>query len=201
MAPGYQPQIAEAISFYAPEARPIIEAAVAKAMEDGTDWDLELPYVRHGGQAIWVRAVGHAEFEGGRPVRLHGAFQDITQRVRHRQALDSIHERMSLATESGGIGVWECNMQTGVLTWDARMCALYGMPEGSEDTVDYALWTRYLHPTIAAGPNANLRNPGRAARTFIRSSAWSGPTARCITFAALAGSYALPTVKRCASPA
>ena len=143
--PGHHPRLAEAINFYAPEARPVIEAAVAKAMADGQDWDLELPFIQRGGQRIWVRAVGHAEFEDGQPVRLLGAFQDITQRVTQRQALDGIHARMSLATESGGIGVWEWNIQTGTLTWDAQMYSLYGLPQGP-DTDGYELWTSQLHP-------------------------------------------------------
>ncbi len=143
--PGHQPQLAEAINFYAPEARPVIEAAVAKAMVDGQEWDLELPFIQQGGQRIWVRAVGQSVFEGGRPVRLVGAFQDITLSMLSRQALASTHERMSLATESGGIGVWEMNLQTGVLAWDALMYTLHGMPQGP-GTDDYELWARQLHP-------------------------------------------------------
>lgn len=141
----YQPQLAEAIDFYAPQARPIIEAAVAQAMADGTDWDLELPLIQKSGQNIWVRAVGHAKFEGGKPVQLFGAFQDITQRVESRQALDAAQQRIVLATETGGIGVWELNVQTGVFTCDALMYALYGLPEGS-GTDGYELWARHLHP-------------------------------------------------------
>ncbi len=143
--PGYQPQLAEAIEFFAPQARPVIEAALAEAMVDGQDWDLELPFIQRGGQRIWVRAVGHAAFEGGKPVRLLGAFQDITHDVLSKQALASIHERMSLATESGGIGVWELTLQTGALAWDARMYTLHGMPEGP-GSEGYELWAGQLHP-------------------------------------------------------
>ncbi len=142
---GYQPQLAEAIDFYAPQARPIVEAAVAQAMADGTDWDLELPLIQKGGRKIWVRAVGHAEFEDAKPVRLFGAFQDITQRVQGRLALEAAQQRVTLATEAGGIGVWELNVQTGVLTWDALMYALYGLPEGS-GIESYELWACHLHP-------------------------------------------------------
>lgn len=143
--PGYQPQLTEAIDFYAPEARPIVEAAVAQAMADGTDWDLELPLIQKGGSRIWVRTGGHAEFVGGKPVRLYGAFQDITLRVQDRLALEAAQQRVTLATETGGIGVWELKVQAGVLTWDALMYALYGLPEGS-GTDGYELWARHLHP-------------------------------------------------------
>ncbi len=143
--PGYQPQLAEAINFYAPEARPTIEAAVAQAMAEGEGWDLELPFIQQGGQRIWVRAVGSAAFEAGKPVRLFGAFQDITQRVHAQQALRAAQQRVTLATESGRIGIWDWNLQTGVLIWDALMYGLYGMPEGP-GTDGYELWARHLHP-------------------------------------------------------
>ncbi|MDY7576657.1 PAS domain-containing protein [Actimicrobium sp. CCI2.3] len=143
--PGYQPQLAEAIDFYAPEARPVIEAAVARAMAGGTDWDLELPLIQKGGCKIWVRAVGYAEFEGEKPVRLFGAFQNITQRVHDRLALEAAQQRVTLATKAGGIGMWELNVQTGVITCNALMYSLYGLPEGL-GTDAYELWARHLHP-------------------------------------------------------
>jgi diguanylate cyclase len=78
--PGYCPKLEEAISFYAPEARPVIQAAVEQSMVSGQGWDLELPFIQASGRHIWVRAVGQAEFDNGRPVRLLGAFQDVTER-------------------------------------------------------------------------------------------------------------------------
>jgi diguanylate cyclase len=145
LAPGYEPQLAEAIGFYAPEARPVIEAAVAKAMADGQGWDLELPFIQRGGQHIWVRAVGMAEFEDGRPVRLTGAFQDITQRVQQRLALEAAQQRVTMATENGGIGIWERDLLTGARTWDARTLALFGHPAGCQED-PAVLWARQVHP-------------------------------------------------------
>ena len=145
VVPGYQPQLAEAINFYAPEARPVIEAAIAKAMADGEGWDLELPFIQQGGQRIWVRAVGSAEFEGGQPVRLFGAFQDITQRVRERQALQAAQQRVALAADSGGIGIWEADLQTGERRWDSRTYQLFGLPaDCNDDPLD--AWPRHVHP-------------------------------------------------------
>jgi diguanylate cyclase (GGDEF)-like protein/PAS domain S-box-containing protein len=143
--PGYQARLDEAIDFYAPEARPVIQAAVQKAMATGEPWDLELPFIQAGGRRIWVRAIGEAEFEGGKPVSLTGAFQDISLRVQQRQALETAHRRMALATESGGIGVWDFDPQRGTLVWDAQMYQLYGLPVAADDA-DYDLWVRHLHP-------------------------------------------------------
>ena len=145
LEPGYQPQLAEAIDFYAPEARPVIEAAVAKAMAEGGGWDLELPFIQRGGRRIWVRAVGHAEFEGDQPVRLLGAFQDITQSVQQRQLLEAAQQRIALAAENGGIGIWERDLQTGARLWGPRTYELFGLPADCRDDPS-EVWARHGHP-------------------------------------------------------
>ena len=68
----------DALGFYAPEAQPIIRAAVQAAIEHGQSWDLELPLITADQRHIWVRAQGKAIVEKGRTVRLVGALQDIT---------------------------------------------------------------------------------------------------------------------------
>lgn len=67
-----------AINYYAPDARPLIQNAVAKGIETGEHWDMELPFITDKGRHLWVRSVGYAEYENGKAVRLKGAFQDIT---------------------------------------------------------------------------------------------------------------------------
>ncbi len=44
--------VAEAIQFYAPEARPVISDAVQAAIDAGTPFDLELPLVTGQGRRI-----------------------------------------------------------------------------------------------------------------------------------------------------
>ena len=76
----YVPTVEGAIAFYAPEARQTIEAAMEAGIREAKPWDVELPFITATGRRIWVRATGEAEFEDGRPVRLVGAFQDVTER-------------------------------------------------------------------------------------------------------------------------
>jgi len=80
LAPGHQPTLEEAVGYYTPESRQLIEQAVAQAIAHGQHWDLELRLVTAKGRSIWVRSVGEPEFSEGKPVRLLGAFQDITVR-------------------------------------------------------------------------------------------------------------------------
>ncbi len=91
--PGFRPTVEDAISFYAPEARPVIDAAIRKGIADGSDWDLELPLITATGRRFWGRAVGSVEFEGGRPRKLVGAFQDVTFRRRAIASLEASDRR------------------------------------------------------------------------------------------------------------
>lgn len=78
--PGKMPSLEEAIQFYHPDARPIIAAAVQKALDDGTPYDLELQFITASGRLLWVRSLGRATCVDGKTVRLYGTFQDITDR-------------------------------------------------------------------------------------------------------------------------
>jgi PAS domain S-box-containing protein len=76
---GSEVDLENAINFYAPEARPVIQQAIAEAVEYGIPWDIQTPFTTAKGNEIWVRAVGNAVFTDGVVTSLKGAFQDITE--------------------------------------------------------------------------------------------------------------------------
>ena len=61
------------------------------------------------------------------------------------EALLSAQERVRLATESAGIGIWDLDLVSGALFWDAQSYRLYGL-EPHNATAAYDLWARHLHP-------------------------------------------------------
>jgi PAS domain S-box-containing protein len=77
----FQPDLGRALQFYAPQAQPVITAAVQAGIDQGIAFDLELPLLTARGRALWVRVLGEVEREreGGLPIRLIGAIQDITE--------------------------------------------------------------------------------------------------------------------------
>lgn len=76
---GSEVDLANAINFYSPETRPVMEQAIAAAVEHGTPWDIQSRFITAKNNEIWVRAVGYAEFSDGIATSLRGAFQDITE--------------------------------------------------------------------------------------------------------------------------
>lgn len=85
--------VVDGISFYAPEAQPIIQAAVKKGIEFGTPWDLQLPFITAKNNHIWVRAIGATEFKDNKVIKLKGTFQDIT-------VIKEIEQRANEANQS-----------------------------------------------------------------------------------------------------
>ena len=78
------------INFFAPDARPVIKAAIQAAIDSGAPFDLELPLITATGRSIWVRALGSAVLENGRTVEVHGTFQDITERRKAEAGLRTL---------------------------------------------------------------------------------------------------------------
>ena len=142
--PDHKPTLAEALAFYTPESRKILEEAISRAMLDGQGWDLELKMIRTDGRTASVRAVGTVEAEQGHPVRFRGAFQDISAQVAEKEELRRANERVSLATDSGGIGIWDWDICGNVLVCDARMYQIHG--KSPDEAASDSLWRSHIHP-------------------------------------------------------
>jgi PAS domain S-box-containing protein len=87
LPPGFEPTLDTALDYYHPEDRPRLQQAIRRAADSGQPWDLELRFITATGKELWVRAIGRAEHQDGRAVRLSGTFQDITERKQADQAL------------------------------------------------------------------------------------------------------------------
>lgn len=94
-------------------------------------------------------------------------FHEVTDRARADRALRDSDQRMRLATEATGVGIWEWHVGTGRIRWDAQMCKMYGTEPTSDGFVDYTTWSsavlpedlatqeRILRETLAQGSRSN----------------------------------------------
>jgi PAS domain S-box-containing protein len=93
------PTLEEQINRFTPDARPVFKAALGAGIERGTPWDYELSATTTRGRAIWLRTQGYALKADDKPVRLIGAFQDITER---RHADEELRiAAIAFATQNG----------------------------------------------------------------------------------------------------
>ena len=141
--PPVAPPLDQAIHFYAPEARPAIEAVVREGIAHGTAWDLELPLITARGRRIWVRAQGNAVMREGKAVKLFGAFQDITERKQAETAVRESEERFRALALHAPVGIFQTDARGGCLYVNERWAALAGLTptEAAGDG-----WSAALHP-------------------------------------------------------
>jgi PAS domain S-box-containing protein len=79
------------LGFIHPEDRPMVEEAVASVFRGDAEFAWDARIVRRDGEQRWVRGLGRAErAPDGRPLRMGGTAQDITERVlADRQAAEA----------------------------------------------------------------------------------------------------------------
>jgi len=71
----------------------------------------------------------------------------LEQRVTEQtKTLRGSEERMRLATEATAVGIWEWNVLTGQLWWDAQMFQIYGRTPTPDGFVQYSDWIGSIVP-------------------------------------------------------
>ena len=128
--------------------RATLAHAVAAA-ERGEAFEIEIDMHTTGGRVMRMLAVGHADIEDGLVSRVSGVFQDITGVSQARQQIGDLTERLNLAHDAGGIGIWDWNLQSHQLVFDERMDQLLGRRPTDDGVaaVDLpAALAPYLHP-------------------------------------------------------
>ncbi|WP_395736419.1 PAS domain S-box protein [Prosthecobacter sp.] len=121
------PSLAQAIQFYAPQAQPLIRAAVKEAIDHGKSYELELPVITAKGRHFWARSQGTAVRRHGKTVKLIGTFQDITEHKKAEQDLIESEVRFRAVFEQAVVGVGLIDFATGrFVDVNKRYCTITG---------------------------------------------------------------------------
>jgi PAS domain S-box-containing protein len=115
--------------------------------------NMEKRYVKKSGELMWVSLTASViRDQEGRPLHGLGMIEDITERKRAEEELRTLTQRLSLATRSAAMGVWEWNLGSEQAIWDDTMFQIMGVPKkasvGRED------WARQMHPDDVAQADA-----------------------------------------------
>lgn len=134
-----------------PDDRDRLAEAVAQVRINGNS-DFDAVYrLRHtDGRWIWVLSRGRAvEYApDGTPQRMVGTITDITREKEMEERLAAVTERLEIALEAGGIGIFDIDYAAGVRRWDARTYELHGVTPGSFDSSLEGFY-KLLHPDDA----------------------------------------------------
>ncbi len=104
-----------------------------------------LSYAKNG-QAIWLEVDCQPLFDEH---NLHIGFMaienDVTRRRQAQLEQQELLQRLTLATDSAKIGIWEIDLQDRNVIWDDKMFDLYGYEKDTPFT-PYKIWKRAMHP-------------------------------------------------------
>ncbi len=70
---------------------------------------------------------------------------DITPQKKIEETLRAITDKLTLATQAGGVGIWDYNIETGTEEWDDQMYALYAAQRNDFPGGEVA-WQNRVHP-------------------------------------------------------
>lgn len=71
--------------------------------------------------------------------------RDITQSRQSEESLRRAHERLVLAQQSAGAGLWDWDMTTGRLEWSPELFHLFHL-DPSTSEASFEIWNKVLHP-------------------------------------------------------
>jgi PAS domain S-box-containing protein len=97
---GYVPTQTSSLDFYPGEAAITLQLLMQAAIDQGTPFDVELPFVSAIGERLWVRTVGEAQRVGDTTVLVRGALQDVTESHRQRETLARAKDDAEAATRT-----------------------------------------------------------------------------------------------------
>jgi diguanylate cyclase (GGDEF)-like protein/PAS domain S-box-containing protein len=127
----YTPALDPNFESYPPESRAIIQPALMGAIKDGTVFDVEVEKYTMKGRKINLRTTCIAEMENGKPVRLTGIYQDITEQKAREKVLKEKEQMLSESQRIAEIGSWSWDLTTNEMRWSDQTYELFGVSPNS----------------------------------------------------------------------
>lgn len=92
-------------------------------------YSMEKRYYTRAGDVVWaLLAVSLVRHSDNTPLYFIAQVEDIND-LKHTEWMNKrLMERITLANEAGGIGIWEWELQPDLISWDKRMFDLYEVP-------------------------------------------------------------------------
>ncbi|MCU0527306.1 MAG: PAS domain-containing protein [Elainella sp. Prado103] len=123
-----------------------VEQQFQRAIETHTDYAVEHRVIHPDRSTHWVMARARATYDAAnQPVRVLGVLLDISDRKQTEAELYESEQRLQLALEGSGDGLWDWNITTGALYLSPRWLTMLGYEPG-EFPSEVSAWEQLIHP-------------------------------------------------------
>ena len=129
----------------------------ARALRGEKNASVEALFRAPDGTETWTRvAATPLRDEEGAVTGAIVLIADIDEAKKAEIALRESRQRIQLAAEATDVAIWERNVRTGAVLWDAQMFRLYGIEPTKGDLADYTTWTSCVLPEDLAARQEGL---------------------------------------------
>jgi PAS domain S-box-containing protein len=150
-----------------PDDLQLLKEKMHSAIRNKEKFELEYRIIRKDGEQRWVSERAQGVYDAKSQVSyVDGCIFDITHHKNTEAALEKsadeiknlssrrklsqkqqeeLLQRLTLATDSAEIGIWEIDLTTDKIIWDKRMFAMYGYPNGTSTSL-YKVFADSVHP-------------------------------------------------------
>ena len=124
----------------------------------GDEWHGEIKNRAKDGSFYWVdTTIVPFLGDGGNPRQSGAIHADITGRKQVEAELRASDDRLRLATEATGVGIWAWNLLTNTVRWDAQMFRIYGLAPAADGSVPDKTWQDLVVPEDLPPPSISWR--------------------------------------------
>jgi len=128
-----------------PDDRQRVCQAIEATLSDGKPYDIQYRIVRPDGSERYVHSQGEVTIDArGRPVRMFGTLQDVTDQMRAEEAVRWSEGRLQEAVRAADAGIFDHDHLANTNYWSLRQREIFGV--GSDEVVTLPMFLSAIHP-------------------------------------------------------
>lgn len=128
-----------------PADRKHVSDSILNALNNGSDYHIEHRVFRSDNSIRWVKGDGVVFYDvQGKPAKMLGTVQDITERKKAEQDRQSWQNRYDLIVKSSGQMIYDYDTTNGKIMWSGSTAEVLGFT--AEEMGDISRWSELIHP-------------------------------------------------------
>ncbi len=158
-------------------------ARIRQALNAQQEVDVVVQNQRKNGESFWCSLSIAPVFNRKGAAKYYiGIQSDVTEKIEAQQRMETeiarqtadlqtVQQRVLMASEVSGLGIWDWDTQTDELIWDDNMHRIYETPEDRKRKLLYEFWEQSVHPLDvqrAAGSLQKCVEEGKTWNTEFR---------------------------------